>query len=98
MTYLFKVLDEAMRHPFKSAAGIVDDVMVDAKLSGTRGFPHSANLIRQANRLRQIQRPKHPTTKDFEVSTKFINAFGNTNINVIVFVLTKYAKIAYILI
>ena len=58
---------------FKEASTIVDNVVQEigdpALPPGSR--PKTANLIRQANRVRERKRPKQPSDLDFVVNIHF---------------------------
>ena len=64
--------DRASSDPFSSAAEIVENVVRDCVGDQpTRSLPSLNNLTRQANRLKQ-NRPKNPSSLDFEVNEDYI--------------------------
>ena len=65
----------AVNNIFRSALGIVEEVMSDAKghvPSSSVSNPSMELIARQANRIRQRMRPDEPTDMTFEVTHIYI--------------------------
>ena len=67
-----KVKSEAKRDAFRPALQIAEEVIQGHSESSGPVLPRLHNLQRIANRVRAVDRPRHPTTLDFQVTNNLI--------------------------